>query len=192
MVKRVTAGESQDTPIPEYWNPPTFTERVEWPKAPKAPSRKGGYRLNLLLFILTFFTTLLAGALQKGINPLSEPFRIIAGAPFAVTLMLILLAHELGHYLASRYHGVDASLPYFIPAPNVFGTFGAIIKMRSRLRSRQALIDIGTAGPLASFFFSLPAVVIGYRFSEVVASGEIEGGFFLGNSLGLGQIGVVD
>lgn len=104
------------------------------------------------------------------------------GAPFAIPLMLILLTHESGHYFFSRFHKVDASLPYFIPAPVGLGTFGAIIKMKSPLRDRRALVDIGAAGPLAGFLVSISAVIIGFKFSQIVPSESAEG-VALGNSL---------
>jgi len=146
-------------------------------------SRPRGYLLNLALLLLTFASTLFAGTGLAGIDPFQEPGRIFsAGAPFAITLMLILLTHELGHYLFSRYHRVDASLPYFLPAPSMIGTFGAIIRMRSPIRDRRALVDIGTAGPLAGFVVSIAAVIIGFQFSQAVPVESAEG-VALGNSL---------
>jgi len=107
--------------------------------------------LHLFLFILTFLSTLAAGALQQGINIIAEPYRIIEGFPFSVSLMAILLTHELSHYFASRKHHTVATLPYFIPAPSIIGTFGAFIKMKSPIITRKALIDIGASGPIAGF-----------------------------------------
>ena len=85
------------------------------------------------------------------------------GIAFSVSLLAILFSHEMGHYLACRYYGVDATLPFFIPAPPVFlaGTFGAFIKIRSPIPSRRALFDIGLAGPLAGFVVALPLSVVG-------------------------------
>ena len=85
------------------------------------------------------------------------------GITFAVSLIAILFSHEMGHYLACRYYGVDATLPFFIPAPPVFlaGTFGAFIKIRSPIPTRRALFDIGLAGPLAGFVVALPLSVVG-------------------------------
>ena len=160
-----------ESPRSDTW---TITVPYEVVSRRPVPPRKSRYSLNILLFILTFFTTLVAGALQHGVDPIAEPGRIVEGAPFAVTLMLILLTHELGHYLTSRYHRVDASLPFFIPAPNFIGTFGAVIKMRSRLRSRRALIDIGASGPLSGFVVSIFAVILGLRISPLVPIHEIQ------------------
>lgn len=124
--------------------------------------------LHIILFILTIISTILAGTLQKGINPLSEPWRVYEGIPFSFTLMLILLSHELSHYFASRAHNTHATLPYFIPAPSIIGTFGAFIKMKSPIITRRALIDIGASGPIAGFIISFFASTIGLYFSEII------------------------
>src|SRR5678810_455052 len=93
----------------------------------------------------------------------SHPYLLRQAGAFAASLLSILMSHEMGHYLACRYYGVDATLPYFIPAPPLFlaGTFGAFIKIRSPIPSRRALFDIGLAGPLAGFVVALPLAVIG-------------------------------
>jgi len=139
--------------------------------------------LHLVLFVITFLTTLAAGALQKGINILQEPLRIGEGFPFAVTLMTILLIHELSHYLAAKKHHTIATLPYFIPAPTFFGTFGAFIKMKSPIVTRRALIDIGASGPLAGFAVSVVACIAGLSMSTVVTLSASEGVLTLGDSL---------
>jgi membrane-associated protease RseP (regulator of RpoE activity) len=93
----------------------------------------------------------------------SHPKLIVEGATFSASLLAILFSHEMGHYLACRYYKVNATPPYFIPAPPLFlaGTFGAFIKIRSAIPSRRALFDIGLAGPLAGFIVALPVAVIG-------------------------------
>jgi membrane-associated protease RseP (regulator of RpoE activity) len=139
--------------------------------------------LPLFLFIITFFTTLLAGAIQSGVKLLEEPEKIYKGLPFALTLMLILLGHELSHYFASRKHRVEATLPYFIPAPTFVGTLGAFIKMKSPITTRKALLDIGAAGPIAGFIISVIVSVIGLSFSKVIPLKATEGGISLGDSL---------
>jgi len=96
-----------------------------------------------------------------------HPSSLLHGLPFSLTLMTILLAHEFGHYLASMYHGVDASLPYFIPSP-FLGTFGAFIRVRTPIYAKRALFDIGAAGPIAGFIFLLPALGVGLAFSKVI------------------------
>lgn len=94
---------------------------------------------------------------------LINPVLILNGATFSAALLAILFSHEMGHYLACRYYGVDATLPFFIPAPPLFlaGTFGAFIKIRSPIPNRRALFDIGLAGPLAGFVVAVPIAVIG-------------------------------
>lgn len=137
--------------------------------------------LNLLLFLLTLGTTLFVGILnylafeemdlgRSGLigNLLSHPEVILKGLYFAGTIMAILLAHESGHYLACRYYGIDATLPYFIPAPTIVGTFGAFIKIRSPIVNRRALFDIGIAGPLSGFLLALPTLYYGLRLSRVI------------------------
>lgn len=123
--------------------------------------------MHILLFALTVGLTL-----------------VLRGVWYCISIMTILLAHELGHFFMSRYYRVQSSLPYFIPFPNLFGTLGAVILMRGRIRSRKALFDIGAAGPLVGFCLSIPAIVIGLKFSQAVQVSQIEGvSFRLGNSL---------
>ncbi|MCZ6622023.1 MAG: site-2 protease family protein, partial [Deltaproteobacteria bacterium] len=85
---------------------------------PPARERQRKPWLHIILFLLTLITTTIAGALQNGANPFSDPYQITSGLPFAITLMTILLVHEMGHYHRARHHGVQATLPYFIPAPS--------------------------------------------------------------------------
>jgi membrane-associated protease RseP (regulator of RpoE activity) len=139
--------------------------------------------LHIILFAATFLTTLAAGALQKGINIIREPDRIIEGLPFAGTLMTILLCHELAHYIASKKHHTNATLPYFIPAPSIIGTFGAFIKMKSPIITRKALIDIGASGPIAGFVVSVAACIVGLNMSEVVSLQQTDGALRLGDSI---------
>jgi membrane-associated protease RseP (regulator of RpoE activity) len=139
--------------------------------------------LHIVLFIVTFFTTVFAGALQAGVNILTEPGKFYEGLPFALTLMSILLAHELSHYIASRKHNIQATLPYFIPAPTLIGTFGAFIKMKSPVTTRKALLDIGISGPLAGFVISFIVSVMGLSLSKVVPVQETKEALSLGDSL---------
>ena len=141
-----------------------------------------------LLFIVTVLSTLMAGAMQRSFYPEAiwdNPALLLAGLPFSATLLLILGAHELGHYFASRFWGVDASLPYFIPAPTLFGTFGAVIRIKSPIMSRKVLLDVAVAGPLAGMFVALPAVLIGLSMSSVLPAGapDHSSGLGLGSSL---------
>jgi membrane-associated protease RseP (regulator of RpoE activity) len=130
------------------------------------------YWINALLLLATMFTTLLVGArleysflhdqpaFPEGLAltklfplhwALEHPSRLLLGVPFAATLMLILLAHEMGHFLYCVRYGVHATLPFFIPAPTLIGTLGAFIRIKSPIRTRAALFDIGVAGPIAGF-----------------------------------------
>ncbi|GIW42494.1 MAG: metalloprotease [Candidatus Binatia bacterium] len=164
---------------PSPWRPETAREiRIR-------PARRNAPWLHVVLFAATFLTTSTAGALQMNENPFLDPSRIVAGFPFAVTLMSILLVHELGHYFTSKLHGVRASLPYFLPGPPTFiGTFGAFIRMQSPPRTRQALFDVGASGPWAGLALAIPAVLVGLKLSEVRPSQLFDGeGFLLGESL---------
>jgi membrane-associated protease RseP (regulator of RpoE activity) len=139
--------------------------------------------LHIILFLLTLLSTLFVGAMQTGADLLKEPGEIYRGLPFAVSLMIILLTHELSHYFASKIHGVKATLPYFIPAPTIIGTFGAFIKMKSPIVTRKALIDIGASGPIAGFIVSVAAAIIGLHASEIVPVSQAKGALNLGDSL---------
>jgi len=143
------------------------------------------YWLHGLLLLATLITTTGVGArlahnfqanrpafeLDQDLSALVEilrhPLILADGLPFSLTLLTILLAHEMGHYLTCVWHRVDASLPYFIPAPTFIGTFGAFIRIRSPIYSKRVLFDIGLAGPLAGFLFLLPALAVGLAYSKV-------------------------
>lgn len=127
----------------------------------RGKGRQVKYKLNLVLFIATVFTTLIAGAMQQGVNPFIHPWQIYKGFPFSFTLLTILLIHEMGHFFLSRHHNVPATLPYFIPAPSFIGTFGAVISMKELPKNRAALMDVGVAGPLAGFVVAVAAYVLG-------------------------------
>jgi membrane-associated protease RseP (regulator of RpoE activity) len=139
--------------------------------------------VHLLLFILTLLSTLFVGAMQTGVDLLKEPIKLYKGVPFSLTLMTILLSHELSHYFTSKKHGIKATLPYFIPAPTIIGTFGAFIKMKSPIGTRKALIDIGASGPIAGFIISVLAAIIGLQMSEVVPIAKTRGVLNLGDSI---------
>ncbi len=141
---------------------------------------------NLLLFMLTVLSVACTGVLMHGgglealKNVLQTPFSslywknlsqaILQGLSFTVALLGILGVHELGHYLAARWHRVEVSLPYFIPFPpflSPFGTLGAFIRLKSPPTNRRVLLDIGLAGPLAGFLVAIPFLVVGLALSEV-------------------------
>jgi membrane-associated protease RseP (regulator of RpoE activity) len=128
--------------------------------------------LHAVLLTLTVLTTTIAGTFWQGIVP-HHPRQLLAGLPYSVALLAILLTHEAGHYVMCRRHGVAASLPYVLPAPpNLFwfGTFGAVIRIRSRFPDRRALFDIGAGGPWAGFVVALAATIVGLRLSTVAPS----------------------
>ena len=141
---------------------------------------------HVILFFLTVITTFLAGAIMQGANILANPTAILQGAPFSVTLMLILGTHEFGHYYCAQKHNVDATFPYFIPAPPflfLIGTFGAFIKIKSVITDRSALLQIGAAGPIAGFIVAIPSLFIGLKLSSVFDKSAGFNGITLGDSL---------
>jgi len=139
--------------------------------------------IHVVLFLTTLLTTTIAGTLQTGADPAADPRLLVRGLPFSATLMAILLIHEMGHYVVSRLHGVEATPPYFIPGPPfLIGTFGAFIRMRTPT-NRRALFDVGAAGPWAGFLIALPAVAYGLTLSEVRPLEATSGGLLLGESL---------
>jgi membrane-associated protease RseP (regulator of RpoE activity) len=121
----------------------------------------------LLLFLATVITTLGAGAMMAGADPFADPGALVEGVPFSASLLTILLAHEFSHFVTSRRHGVRTTLPLFIPAPTLAGTFGAVIRIESPIPDRRSLLEIGIAGPLAGFIVALPIAVAGLRLSHV-------------------------
>jgi membrane-associated protease RseP (regulator of RpoE activity) len=148
-------------------------------------------RTNIILFILTVFSVMLAGVNVEG--PIPEDMlgqmmflvnNIFSGWPFAVALLSILLAHEFGHYLAGRYHKAAVSLPYFIPLPfSLLGTMGAFITMKEPPKNKRILLDIGIAGPLAGLAVAIPVLLIGLSMSELQTIERVSGGFIEGNSI---------
>lgn len=124
--------------------------------------------LHLILVLATIATTTLAGATLAGVNLVRDPAGILVGVPFSLTLMTILTAHELGHYFMGKWHRVQVSLPYFIPVPFSLGTFGAFIQMRSPIRNRRALFDVGFAGPIAGFVVALALLIFGLLVSDML------------------------
>ncbi|MBI2202612.1 MAG: site-2 protease family protein [Candidatus Rokubacteria bacterium] len=147
-----------------------------WPLAQVVERRR--VALNVTLFVLTCLSTLAAGAFFFVGSPTFDafrsmefplPVRFLSGVPFAAPLLAILTTHEFGHYFTARYYRASVSLPYFIPAPPpfLFGTLGAIIRMRSPARDRNSLFDIAAAGPLAGLAIALPAMWLGLEWSAV-------------------------
>ena len=167
---------------------------------PVAPPRHR-YWLHALLLLATCFTTLVMGArMQYNFEHnrpalsvsdekldyfpwewiFTKPGQMLAGWPFAATVMLFFLAHEMGHYLCCRHYGVYATLPFFIPVPTPIGTMGAVILIRSKIRSRTALFDIGIAGPIAGFVVALAVLIVSLGWSKPMPSGLGPGDYELG------------
>ncbi|MCU1328849.1 MAG: Peptidase [Bryobacterales bacterium] len=168
---------------------------------PFGPHRVRLHRLwlHILLLLLTLFSTTLIGAgmqynfshnlpffdgdhlARVYLTGLQSPSAFLTGLPFSLSLLAVLMAHEMGHYLACMYYGIDASLPYFLPSPMpVTGTFGAFIRIRSAIMSKRILFDIGIAGPIAGFIFLLPALGVGLAFSKVLPGIQHQGDLHLG------------
>jgi len=165
-----------------------------------APRPRQRYWLHALLFLLTLLSATVVGAgLQESFaanRPTSfdsdlygyvrmwhDPWFLLHGLPFSLTLLTILMAHEMGHYLTARYYRVDVSLPYFLPAPTLIGTLGAFIRIRSAIHSKRALFDIGVAGPLAGFVTLLLPLAVGLSLSKVAPDVVHRGDLIFGNPL---------
>lgn len=149
---------SSPYPSPLQWNTEVLTRAEQWDRAEAQRQRKPFWRTPLLLYSLTWFTTLLIGELQFGAQ----------GYLFSIGIMTILTFHEMGHYIQTRRYGVSSSLPYFIPMPfPPFGTMGAIIRMDGRIPNMKALFDIGISGPLAGLVPAFLFCWIGISFSHL-------------------------
>jgi hypothetical protein len=179
---------TEPTPLPL---PPAPPIEASWSHgAPRlaplpAPPYRPRYRLAVLLLILTFLTTTTLGAMLYLVTRTDEttslpwllapetvrsvwttPALLRHGLSFSAALLLILGSHELGHFIACRRHGVPSTAPYFLPAPIGVGTFGAFIRIRARIATKQQLFDIGIAGPLAGFAMLVPFLALGVAWSE--------------------------
>ena len=171
----------------------TFYEYVERSR----PQHR--YWLHLLLLLLTLVTTSVVGAgLATGFaqgKPFNiddiygydlawaQPSYLLQGLPFSLTLVGVLLAHEMGHFLTARYYDVDASLPYFLPVPTLIGTFGAFIRIRSAILSKRILFDVGIGGPLAGFVTLILPLIVGVSLSKVVPGIATTGDVVFGTPL---------
>jgi membrane-associated protease RseP (regulator of RpoE activity) len=137
--------------------------------------------INILLFAITIVTTTIAGA--ESTESISAIF--LSGIPFSMTIMFILFSHEMGHYFAAKYFGVKATLPFFIPFPSIIGTMGAVIKLKSHIYNRKALLYIGAMGPIVGFISSLIAITVGVYLSQVkpIPANMDEYTIFFGDSI---------
>lgn len=160
---------------------------------PFRPKFRHNYARHLLFFALTLFTTsftpiweLFWAALFRGLNPLPlfNWDTLLFGLPYSLTVLLILSAHEFGHYFACRYYNVDATLPYFLPLPLApSGTLGAVIRIREAFPSKAALFDIGVAGPIAGFVVLVPFLYWGITMSQVGPISTVPGTLYFGEPL---------
>ncbi len=141
-------------PLPSLWKTPRPVVSRPW--------------VHILLFVLTLASMTVAGAKLRSVDPFISLVHLSEGIPFAATLLAILTVHEFGHYFAARRWGVKASLPYFIPLPLFLGTLGAVIRIRSPIPHKRALMDIGAAGPLAGFVVALAVCFIGLSQSTLI------------------------
>ena len=187
------AGHFVSTPLPEN-PPPSIPINLDWRAIPlgnaiyaPVPPRPSLKMLFIagVLFLLTLCTCLVAGtqfavayaqnqavSLDGFLNAFTlfykHPAALAAGLPFALTLLAILLVHELGHFFACRHHHIRASYPFFIPFPSLIGTFGAFILTRSPIRTARALFDVGASGPLVGFILAVPALAFGVLHAKIV------------------------
>ena len=150
--------------------------------------------LPAILFIATFASTTFAGLwyagygdggfLSTAVAAAADPTILFYGLPFSFTFLIILLAHEMGHFLACKYYGIQCTPPFFIPVPiSIVGTLGAFIKIKSPFQHKRALFDVGVAGPLAGFVFILPALIIGISYSRLIPKGSLQNGLNFGEPL---------
>ena len=165
--------------------PPLPPERPLWPA--------------IAMFLLTVLTTLAVGSQLAASyannqapfsnvdnpftmiwQPIAHPSILLTGIPFSFTLLGILFAHEMGHYIACKLYRIDVSYPMFIPAPNLFGTFGAFIRIRSPFPTRRALFDVGIAGPIAGFIVAIPAIAYSVAAAKIVPDAQANADILLG------------
>lgn len=131
--------------------------------------------INVVLALATFVTTMIMGSFLFGADPIAIPSDVLKGLPFTIAIMTVLGAHETGHYLVAKKHGMHTTLPYFIPFPSLIGTMGAVIKHRGPIPSRKALFDVGISGPLIGLVASIIITIIGLLLPPINApAGEYQ------------------
>jgi membrane-associated protease RseP (regulator of RpoE activity) len=176
-------GSTTISPSQIEWHPgPTVPPYFR--AIPRRPARKT-LIVACLLFLLTLCTCLVAGtqfavayahneavSFDEFVHAFTliyrHPFALASGLPFAITLLAILLTHELAHFFACRHHQIHSSYPFFIPFPSLIGTLGAFILIRSPIRTTRALFDVGASGPLAGFVVAVPALIFGVLHAKFV------------------------
>ena len=191
----VAAYDQLAASVKSYGLTPLFRlekgEQVIYLVATPPKQNPGSPWVNVILFVITVFSVMLAGATPEG--PIPNDFggqmlallkSIFTGWPFALAMLGILLAHEFGHYLVSRYHKTPATLPYFIPFPfSPLGTMGAAILMKGVPKNKRILFDIGVAGPLAGMVIAIPVLFLGLSLSSLDTIRASANSFIEGNSL---------
>ena len=194
-------GSSQPTvppnqPIHVLWTGSTLYNPYAFDDPPRPRDR---YWLHILLLLLTLGTTSIVGAglsadfaanlpprfagFEGYVRVWHHPAYLLGGLPFSLTLLFILMCHEMGHYITSRIYRVDATLPFFLPAPTLIGTMGAFIRIRSSVPTKRAMFDIGIAGPIAGFIALIPALAIGVAMSKVIPGIANQGDLIFGTPL---------
>ena len=184
---RVSAGTDAGEPAS---GPMQSTEIKVLPIQERPGNRE--WFLPAILFALTLLSTTFAGLFYVAdagfgallFTVLLHPTLLLLGLPFSLTLLTILLAHELGHYFACRLYRIRCTPPFFIPLPvSIAGTLGAFIRIKSPFQHKRALFDVGVAGPLAGFAVALPALFLGVGFSRVIPKGRLTDAINFGEPL---------
>jgi len=182
----VSSDLPENSSVPLPWQSHVSSNLTE----PRSKPQPREWLVSFLLFAATVLTTTFAGLfyvigdvdfLSAGMAALSSPSLLLLGLPFSIPVITILLAHEMGHFLACRYYRIHCTPPYFIPVPiSITGTLGAFIKIKSQFQNKRALFDVGVAGPLAGFLFVLPTLWIGIAGSKLIPKGAFGGGLNFG------------
>jgi membrane-associated protease RseP (regulator of RpoE activity) len=184
------------------WPQPEFRRQIaEWrPNWPPPLRSARSLFVAIALFFITALSTLAAGAqfsiayaagrvptfddfFSSYFRSFTEPRLLLAGLPFAATLLLILLSHELGHFFACRYYRIESTYPYFIPFPSPIGTMGAFIRIRPPIENRRALFDMALAGPAIGFLFALPALALAITQSKLALAAPAHSALLFGHPL---------
>jgi len=186
-------SETAYAAIAQRWQALQYTPMLRWGEAPGEVElaaqpglinpKPSNPLINLILFLVTVVSVLAVGALNEGADLLNDPFSFTLGLPFALSFLGILLAHEFGHYFAAKYHKVAVTLPYFIPFPTIWGTFGAFIQLRSPTLNKRQLFDVGVAGPLAGLVVAVPVLFAGLLMSHTQPLPVGEAYMLEGNSI---------
>ena len=188
---RENSETAYDT-IARRWQPWQYTPMLRWGQEEEVElvaqpglidPKPSNPLINLVLFLATLVSVLAVGALNEGADLLNDPLSFTLGLPFAFSFLAILLAHEFGHYFAAKYHKVAVTLPYFIPFPTIWGTFGAFIQLRSPTLNKRQLFDVGVAGPLAGLVVTVPVLFAGLMMSHTQPLPVGESYMLEGNSI---------